>query len=251
MREAGIDVEVGVGEVAARRLNAPYLKCLRTGRPWVHAKWAMTLDGKIATRTGESQWITGDAARAKVHELRGRMDAIVVGKRTLVADNPLLTARPSGPRTAVRVVMTATGEGMPKDCQLLQTIADAPVLVIAGEQAISRLTSWQDRGATVISVPTSDGGLDLKSALTKLGERGMTNVLVEGGGETLGRFLDAGEIDEVHAFLAPMIVGGPTAPGPFAGTGIARLSQALRLTGSCIEQLGDDFYIHGLAKGFD
>src|SRR5262249_11759950 len=97
LREAGIAVEVGVGEAgdfAARRLNAPYLKRLRTGRPWVHAKWAMTLDGKIATRTGQSKWITGEAARARVHELRGRMDAIIVGRGTLVADDPLLTARP-------------------------------------------------------------------------------------------------------------------------------------------------------------
>ncbi len=251
LREAGIDVEVGVGEIAARRLNAPYLKHLRTGRPWVHAKWAMTLDGKLSTRTGESKWITGEAARAKVHELRGRMDAIVVGKGTLLADNPLLTARPCGPRVATRVVLTATGEGMPKDCQILKTIEDAPVLVIAGEQAVSRLDSWQARGATVVSIPMSGNGLDVKTALTKLGERGMTNILVEGGGETLGRFLDAGEIDEVHAFLAPMLVGGSKAQGPFAGTGMGRLSEALRFAGSRIEQLGNDVYIHGIANDSD
>lgn len=251
LREAGIDVEVGVGEIAARRLNAPYLKRLRTSRPWVHAKWAMTLDGKIATRTGESKWITGEAARAKVHELRGRMDAIIVGKGTLLADNPLLTARPRGPRVATRVVLTATGEGMPEECQLLNSISDAPVIVIAGELAVSRLNSWQDRGATVATVPASDSGVDLKAALTKLGELGMTNVLVEGGGETLGGFLDAGEVDEVHAFVAPMIVGSSTARGPFAGVGMERLSEALRVTGTAIEQLGEDVYIHGFAKGFE
>src|SRR6478752_9858422 len=121
LREAGVVVEVGVGEAAARRLNAPYLKSLRTGRPWVHAKWAMTLDGKIATRTGESKWITGEAARARAHELRGRMDAVIVGKGTLLADDPLLTARPPGPRTATRVVLTASGKGLPISCRLLET----------------------------------------------------------------------------------------------------------------------------------
>jgi len=249
LREAGIDVEVGVGEIAARRLNAPYLKRLRSNRPWVHAKWAMTLDGKIATRSGESKWITGEAARAKVHELRGRMDAIVVGKGTLLADNPLLTARPRGPRLATRVVLTATGEGMPNDCQLLKTITDAPVLVITGEQAVSRLNSWQDLGATVIAVPILETGLDLKSALTKLGEIGMTNILVEGGGGTLGRFLEFREIDEVHAFLAPMVVGGTTALGPFSGMGIGRLCDALRLSDRRVEELGEDIYIHGMATG--
>src|SRR5829696_4653150 len=118
LREAGIVVEVGVGEAAARQLNAPYLKRLRTGRPWVHAKWAMTLDGKIATRTGRSKWITGEAARRRVHELRGRVDAILVGRGTLVADDPLLTARPPGPRTPARVVLTSNIRGLPTSCQL-------------------------------------------------------------------------------------------------------------------------------------
>src|SRR5215217_9762955 len=99
LRGAGVDVSVGLCEVEAVALNAPYLKLLRTGRPWVHAKWAMTLDGKIATRTGDSKWISGEESRRRVHELRGRMDAIVVGRGTVVADDPLLTARPAGPRT--------------------------------------------------------------------------------------------------------------------------------------------------------
>src|SRR5438309_708949 len=112
LRDAGLEVRVGLCEREAKRLNAAYLKLLRTGRPWVHAKWAMTLDGKIATGTGESKWITGEAARARVHELRGRMDAIIVGKGTLLADDPLLTARPPGPRPATRVVLTSMAQRM-------------------------------------------------------------------------------------------------------------------------------------------
>ena len=109
LRDAGLDVAVGVCEAEARRLNAPYLKLLRTGKPWVIAKWAMTLDGKIATRTGDSKWISGEESRRRVHELRGRVDAVIVGRGTVEADDPLLTARPPGPRTATRVVLSASG----------------------------------------------------------------------------------------------------------------------------------------------
>ena len=249
LREAGIDIEVGVGEVLARRLNAPYLKRLRTGRPWVHAKWAMTLDGKIATRIGQSKWITGEAARARVHELRARMDAILVGRGTLVADDPLLTARPPGPRTAVRIVLTATADRMPDSCQLLGTVKSAPVLVVTTAASADHLTTWRTRGAEVIRMPaTADGSLDIKSVLTELGRRGMSNVLVEGGPDTLGRFRDAGEIDEIHAFIAPRVFGGAAAPAPIGGQGIAELGEAWDLADWHGERLGDDFLIRGMRQ---
>jgi diaminohydroxyphosphoribosylaminopyrimidine deaminase/5-amino-6-(5-phosphoribosylamino)uracil reductase len=249
LREAGIVVEVGVGEAAARQLNAPYLKRLRTGRPWVHAKWAMTLDGKIATRTGQSKWVTGEAARRRVHELRGRMDAIVIGRGTLLADNPLLTARPPGPRTATRVVLSATGEGIPASCRLLETAADAPVLVVTQDSSVERFTLWRTRGAEVLGLPGGPaGGLDVKSVLTELGRRGMTNVLVEGGAGTLGGFLDAGEINEVHAFIAPKVFGGSAALSPVGGLGIADLDKALRVSDWRVERLGDDLLIHGFGQ---
>lgn len=246
LREAGIVVEVGVGEAAARRLNAPYLKRLRTGRPWVHAKWAMTLDGKIATRTGQSKWITGEAARRRVHELRGRMDAILIGRGTLLADDPLLTARPAGPRTATRVVLTATAEGLPASCQLLETARDAPVLVVTQDSSVERITPWRTRGAEVLGLPAGPAGhMEVKSVLTELGRRGMTNVLVEGGAGTLGGFLDAGEIDEVHAFIAPRLFGGSAALSPVGGVGIAALNEALSISDWATERLGDDLLIHG------
>lgn len=241
LREAGIVVEVGVGEAAARRVNAPYLKCLRTGRPWVHAKWAMTLDGKIATRTGASKWITGEAARARVHELRGHMDAIVVGKGTLLADDPLLTARPPGPRTATRVVLTATGAGLPTSCRLLETTNAAPVLVVTTSAGAAQLSGWRDRGAEVVALPD----VDVKSVLTELGRRGMTNVLVEGGAGTLGNFRDAHEIDEVHVFVAPKLIGGFDALTPMSGLGVAELDEAWSLTEWDCERLGNDLLIHG------
>ena len=241
LREAGIVVEVGVGEAAARRLNAPYLKRLRTGLPWVHAKWAMTLDGKIATRTGASKWITGEAARARVHELRGRMDAIVVGKWTVLADDPELTARPPGPRTPTRVVLTATGTGLPNRCRILQTAQVAPVLVVTGSAGAAQLTDWRDAGAEVVDLPD----VQVKSVLTELGSRGMTNVLVEGGAGTLGRFRDAGEIDEIHAFVAPKLFGGVDALGPIGGLGVAELDEARSLADWDVVRLGNDLVIHG------
>jgi diaminohydroxyphosphoribosylaminopyrimidine deaminase/5-amino-6-(5-phosphoribosylamino)uracil reductase len=249
LRAAGIAVEVGVGEAGdfvARRLNAPYLKRLRTGRPWVHAKWAMTLDGKIATRTGQSKWITGEAARARVHELRGRMDAIIVGRGTLLSDDPLLTARPPGPRTAVRVVLTATADGLPASCRLLETIEAAPILVVTTSPAATQLSAWRDRGAEVLALSAdSTGHLDLQSVLTELGRRGMTNILVEGGAETLGRFRDAGEIDEIHAFIAPKLFGGTQAPTPVGGLGVAGLDEAWTLADWDVERIGDDVLVHG------
>lgn len=249
LREAGIVVEVGIGEAAARRLNAPYLKRLRTGRPWVHAKWAMTLDGKIATRTKKSQWITGEMSRARVHELRGKMDAIVVGRGTLVADDPLLTARPPGPRTATRVVLTATGDGMPDKCRLLESAQAAPILIITSSGCAKKLTTWRERGAEVLELPASaTGTLDVKTLLTELAGRGMTNVLVEGGAGTLGSFRDAGEIDEVHAFIAPKLFGGTGAMSPLGGFGIAEIGEATNLSDWRIEQVGDDILVHGFVR---
>lgn len=249
LREAGIVVEVGIGEAAARRLNAPYLKRLRTGRPWVHAKWAMTLDGKIATRTKKSQWITGEKSRARVHELRGKMDAILVGRGTLIADDPLLTARPAGPRTATRIVLTATGEGLPEKCRLLESAQAAPILIITGSGCAKKLTAWREGGAEALELPAPVAGtLDVKSLLTELAGRGMTNVLVEGGAGTLGSFRDAGEIDEVHAFMAPKLFGGVGAMSPLGGFGIAEIGEATNLSDWRIEQVGDDVFVHGFVR---
>src|SRR5438270_8461490 len=129
LRAAGLIVECGLGEAEARRLNAPYLKLLATGRPYVHAKWAMSLDGKIATSTGDSQWISSDESRRRVHALRGRMDAIIIGSGTARNDDPLLTVRPPGPRTPTRIVLSSSGSLSPTS-RLLTTLPEAPVCVV-------------------------------------------------------------------------------------------------------------------------
>jgi diaminohydroxyphosphoribosylaminopyrimidine deaminase/5-amino-6-(5-phosphoribosylamino)uracil reductase len=245
LREAGIIVEVGVGEVLARELNAPYLMRLREKRTWVVAKWAMTLDGKISTSSQESKWITGEKSRERVHWIRGHMDAILVGKGTLLADDPLLTARPAGPRVPTRVVVTASAEKMPQTCKLLQTINEAPVLVATCEDSVERLRSWKDAGAEIVGFPRTKQGFDPSLLLVELASRGMTNVLVEGGSSTLGNLLSSRLIDEVYAFIAPKVVGGAHALSPIGGEGISALSESLSLADIGIEILGTDVLIHG------
>jgi diaminohydroxyphosphoribosylaminopyrimidine deaminase/5-amino-6-(5-phosphoribosylamino)uracil reductase len=235
LSRAGVAVEVGLCEAEARRLNAPYLKLLATGRPYVHAKWAMTLDGKIATRTGDSKWISNHASRHRVHELRGRVDAIVVGIGTVVADDPLLTARPPGPRTAVRVVLDHHGR-TPPTSQLARTARETPVWVVTAGGPAPRLGAL---GCEVLSLP------DVGALLDEMGRRRMTNILVEGGAGVLGSFLDAAEIDEAHVFIAPRLAGGAGAKSPIAGAGVERIAEAMVLTAWQVEMIEGDVLLHG------
>lgn len=228
---AGINVEIGVCEIEARNLNRPYLTLIEKGRPYVHLKWAMTLDGKMATASGESKWISNKASQAVGHQLRGRMDAIIVGARTVRADDPLLTARPPGPRTPSRIVLSSKPE-LPVSCQLLRTAQEAPVIVAAKERG-------SIAGAEVIVAFTVD------ELMAELSRRRMTNVLVEGGAKVLGSFLDAGLVDEVHVFVAPLMVGGETALSPMGGVGTKQIVDSLRLERWEVRMIESDIYIHG------
>jgi diaminohydroxyphosphoribosylaminopyrimidine deaminase/5-amino-6-(5-phosphoribosylamino)uracil reductase len=245
LRCAGVEVEVGLLESESRRLNAPYLKLLRHARPWVIAKWAMTLDGRIATRTGSSRWISGEASRALVHALRGRVDAIIVGSGTARMDDPLLTARPAGPRTAVRVVADSNAS-LANESQLVRTACEAPVLIAAGPEASSaNIDRLRGAGCEVLVLNAEDANARLYLLLEELGRRRMTNVLVEGGAKLLGAMFDGQLVDEVHTFIAPKIVGGVDAPVPIAGRGIAEMSKALALQHVQWQMLGDDLYLRG------
>lgn len=242
LRAAGVEVHVGLCEAEAVALNAPYLKLLRTGRPWVHAKWAMTLDGKIATRTGDSRWISGPESRQRVHELRGRMDAIIVGRGTVIADDPLLTARPPGARVPARVVLSASGD-LPERCQLRATARDIPVIVYTANA--DKLVGWAADGADVVTL--GDGLMSLDAILADLGRRRFTNVLIEGGAGLLGSVRDANTADEFHVFVAPKLIGGTAAPSPVGGLGLARMAEALTLERVTFEPSGADVYVHGFA----
>ncbi len=245
LQQAGIAVEVGLCENEARRLNAPYLKLLSTGQPWVIAKWAMTLDGRIATRTGQSQWISNSASRQAVHRLRGRVDGVLVGIGTALADDPLLTARPAGPRTATRIVLDRHLR-LPRTSQLVQTARQYPTLVytttLAGDE---RRAELERSGCEVVALPHDERGVCIRSLLDDLGRRPFTNLLVEGGGEVLGSFRDADAIDEVHLFLSPRLMGGRDALSPILGLGVAQLAEMPTFSLIHLEQLDGDLYLQG------
>jgi diaminohydroxyphosphoribosylaminopyrimidine deaminase/5-amino-6-(5-phosphoribosylamino)uracil reductase len=238
LRAAGIAVECGRGTEDAQRLMGPYLKRQATGRPYVIAKWAMTLDGKIAARTGVSRWISGEASRMLVHELRGKVDAIIVGINTALADDPELTARPPGPRTAVRVVLDSQAK-LPLGSRLAKTARAVPVLVaVSGRAPIERRDALAASGCEVVEF--AGQAVPIGDLLDELGGRGMTNVLVEGGGRVLGAFWDEGEVDAAEVYLAPLIGGGGHEFTPVRGEGVDRITQALRMQDvEVIERNGD------------
>jgi diaminohydroxyphosphoribosylaminopyrimidine deaminase/5-amino-6-(5-phosphoribosylamino)uracil reductase len=245
LQAAGVEVQVGPAAQQARALNAPYLKLLQHGRPWVIAKWAMTLDGKIATRTGQSQWISTPRSRQLVHALRGRVDAIVVGRETALRDDPLLTARPAGPRTAMRVVLDSRA-ALPSQSRLVRTAGQTPLLVaVGGEASSADCLRLREAGCEVLVCPGATPAARLDALLEEFGRRQLTNVLVEGGGQVLGSLLDARQIDEVHVFIAPKLAGGSAAPSPVAGQGVATLSDALHLGELVVESVDGDVYVRG------
>jgi diaminohydroxyphosphoribosylaminopyrimidine deaminase/5-amino-6-(5-phosphoribosylamino)uracil reductase len=249
LRDAGIECDVSVRASEANWLLAPYRKLVTTGRPWVIAKWAITLDGKLATRSGDSQWISSEASREVVHQLRGRVDAIVVGSGTARADDPLLTARPADhadlKRIATRIVVDSAAS-LPTAGRLVQTAHDIPLLVAASESAdASVCEQLSAAGVEVVRCAGDTHAARLQALLDELGRRRMTNVLVEGGGKLLGTLFDIRAVDEVHVFIAPKIVGGETASSAVGGAGIERMADALKLADISIEELGGDVYVHG------
>jgi diaminohydroxyphosphoribosylaminopyrimidine deaminase/5-amino-6-(5-phosphoribosylamino)uracil reductase len=248
LRAAGIEVATGLEADAARRQNAPYLKRLVTGLPYVTAKWAMTLDGKTATATGDSRWISGPRSRALVHELRGRMDAVAVGIGTALADDPELTARPPGPRRAVRLVLDGAAR-LPTAGQLARTAGAVPVWVAVTARApATRCSALEALGCELLRLPGA-GPVPIRPLLQELGRRGLTNVLVEGGGRVLGAFFDAGQVDAVEVFLAPVIEGGTHAFGPAMGAGHATMAEALRLDLHEFHVIDRDVWLRGTLAG--
>jgi len=244
LREAGIEVSTGLMADEATRLNEAYMHSMRTGRPFVHLKVAVSLDGKVATASGDSRWITGEAARARVQELRHQHDAIVVGGRTARLDDPLLTDR-SGKkrrRPLVRVVIEQYLRLSPES-QLAQTTAEAPVMIFAcSETKEDSLTALQARGVEVI---TQGAALDLVSILDELGARAIQSVLIEGGPTLAGLLLDAGLINKVTFFVAPIIIGGQDSPSAIAGAGAERIADAMQLQDVEVRQHDRDVEITG------
>jgi diaminohydroxyphosphoribosylaminopyrimidine deaminase/5-amino-6-(5-phosphoribosylamino)uracil reductase len=245
LRAAGVAVDIGLGEAEARQLNTPYLHLLATGRPYVTAKWAMTLDGKIATAAGDSKWISNEQSRRRVHELRGRMDGIVIGIGTALADDPLLTARPPGPRMPLRIVLDSRAR-LPVTSQLARTAHEFPTLVVTAAGLSDQVTApLREAGCEILALPDEGSRPRVDALLAELGRRRFTNLLIEGGSEILGSFLDAGAVHEVYAFIAPRLAGGAAARSPFGGTGVRAIADALPLSDCRVEWIEGDLLVRG------
>ena len=233
----------------AELLYEAFAKHVTTGLPFVVAKFAMSLDGKIATRTGDSQWITGPAARSRVQQMRRELDGIMVGIGTALADDPQLTARDD------------RGEPLPVNLQPLRVVVDsdartppgarmlrqpgATLIATARKPSQPRAAALQDAGAEVVAFPGTDGRVNLSGLLERLGQRGVVSLLVEGGGGVLGAMLDARLIDKFAIFLGPMLIGGAAARSPIEGEGATTMADALRLEHTSMEAIGPDWLITG------
>jgi diaminohydroxyphosphoribosylaminopyrimidine deaminase/5-amino-6-(5-phosphoribosylamino)uracil reductase len=278
LRAAGLTVETGLLAEEATQLNEAYLHFMQTGRPFVHLKLAVTLDGKIATRTGDSRWVTGPEARCRAHELRHAYDAILVGAGTVLKDDPSLTDR-SGlqrRRPLVRVVLDDK-VGLSLESKLATTTTEAPVVLFGraeggdlrgtgatGKGALNKgeaENSEVQKGATDNSAATrgvlANAGVEivssdpknLRAVLDELGRRSIQSVLVEGGASVAGSFIDAGLVNKVTFFIAPKIVGGEAAPNAIRGKGVQRMSEALELERVEVLQHGRDIEVTGYPAG--
>ncbi len=246
LRDEGVEIDVADGELAARArlLNQAFRKHARTGRPWVLFKSAMTLDGKVATRTGDSKWISGESSRAIAHRWRAEVDAVAVGIGTALADDPQLTARVEAVhRQPRRVVFDATAR-LPLDSQLVAMAPEIPLTVVVSRAAKRAATDALElAGAEVIVATGENEPARVRSALDQLGARGLTAILLEGGPHLAGAFLDAEQIDEVRLFLAPTLLGGRTARDPLEGEGAEKIAEAVHaLTLDC-ERVGEDLLV--------
>ena len=253
LQAAGIEVHLSHGEDAetAEELYRPFGKHVNTGLPFVTAKFAMSLDGKIATHSGDSKWITGVESRALVQELRRESDAIMVGINTVLADDPQLTARdPSGEpltRQPIRAVLDSSCR-TPHESKMLREPGTTLIAVSSGypPSARSRLES---AGAEVFETPAGAGGrVDLGLVLEELGRRGVVTLLVEGGSEVLGSLFDRGWVDRVLAFVAPVIIGGSGAASPVGGTGVPQMAGVWHMDRVKMKQVGGDWLVTGYPK---
>ena len=244
LKEEGIKVTVGLLKEKVERLMAPHITIMRTGMPFVTVKFAATIDGKIATSTGESQWITGSKSRAMGHKLRSQSDAIMVGINTVMADDPRLTVR--GPasydleRRPIRVIIDSHGRISP-DSAIFND--DTPILIATAEE---KIMNGSYEGAKVLSFPSEvDTKVDLDGLLKYLGSEMITSALVEGGSELIGSLFDLGLVDKVVAFLSPSVIGGRTAITAIGGQGCKNISDVKKLVDVSYDVLGEDIMITG------
>lgn len=245
LREHGVEVEVGVCPKECIIAHAPFFKWIGTGLPFVIAKWAMSADGRTATGTGDSHWISSEESRRRVHEMRGRVDGVVIGVGTALSDDPMLTCRLAEPRRAATRIVVDSLARLRLDSNLVRTAKETPVLVVTTSAASrAKIEALANAGCRVMQCGGGDS-VDLTLMIRQLGEEGFYNLLVEGGATLLGGMFDARLIDRAMVFIAPLILGGASAPGGISGIGAPLVKEAIRLLEPRIETIGGDILLMG------
>lgn len=248
LKAAGIEIKIGVMEAQSRKLNASFFKLMQEGLPYVILKWAMSLDGKIATYTGDSQWITSEESRKYVHQIRGQMDGIMVGINTVLRDNPLLTCRIEGGRNPKRIIVDSNAL-LPLDSRLLKTIHEGEIIVTVSKNAQhNRIEKLEQFGCKIIQTNDNNGRVDLRELFQRLGEMKLTNVLVEGGGRIITSIIEERLVDKVMVFIAPIIIGGIDAKTPVLGKGVDKVCEALKINDVMVKRFSNDTIIEGTLK---
>jgi len=251
LRDAGIQVEGPERGPALEGLLSRFEQALRLDRPWVQAKWAMTLDGKTASRTGSSRWISGDVALRHAHELRAAADAVMVGMGTVLADDPSLDVRHCEGQDPIALVIDPRGE-IPLSSHLVQRARESQVwLLVSSNCPPDRIQALEQRGVEVIAGSAEGDAVDLAHALRILRQRGVRRLLVEGGGKLVGRLFDEELLDQCEAILAPKLIGGAEAPGPMAGRGLAEMEAAIPLEDVYTRGLGDCLLLGGYPRFYE
>jgi diaminohydroxyphosphoribosylaminopyrimidine deaminase/5-amino-6-(5-phosphoribosylamino)uracil reductase len=251
LRDEGVEVVVADGELAARArlLNQPFRKHARTGRPWVLFKSAMSLDGKVATRGGDSKWISSEDSRYRAHHWRAECDGVAVGIGTALADDPQLTARVKGVRRQPRRIVFDSLARTPIRSKLVRDARKVPLTVVVSRAAPRAATdALEAHGAEVIVATGENEPARVRSALDQLGGGGVSSILLEGGPHLAGAFLDAGEVDEIRLFLAPLVLGGRTARDPLEGEGVEAIADAVRALSLDCERIGEDLLVSARIK---
>jgi diaminohydroxyphosphoribosylaminopyrimidine deaminase/5-amino-6-(5-phosphoribosylamino)uracil reductase len=249
LRDAGIVVEAGLLEEEARKLNEAFIKFITTNMPFVILKTAMSMDGKTATATGDSKYITGLPSRRLVHVLRTYVDAMMVGVSTVIIDDPMLTVRDVGDenitkRDPKKIILDANAD-IPLNSYILKHEPEKTIVVAGKGAAKNKLEKIRKTGANVLIAETKKGQVDLKKLLVELGEDNITSIMIESGGTLAASALKEGIVDKVMFFVAPILIGGKTAPTPVGGDGFKKLSQAIKLHDTDIKMIGNDVLIEG------
>jgi len=248
MKNAGIDVQVGILEYECKNLIEAYSKYITTGIPFIAIKWAMSIDGRIATKTGDSKWISSYPALEFSHQLRDIYDAVAVGIGTVLIDDPLLTCRVEGGRNPIRLVFDSDAR-LPLTSKIVNSICESRTILIHSESADKeKLVKLEKKGMETMKAKTKNKRIDVLKALKQVGDLGITSILVEGGGNLIGSFVESGEFDKVYVDISPIIIGGLDSPRAVSNIGIENIKDAFRLDRISYLFRGDDIILVGYRR---